>query len=266
MNRLPLLFLLLLTLGVRAQDIGGVWKGSLSMPGGCFAENNIEIQIRLKGDHFTGDSYHYLNLDNYVKKYMEGSWDPATRTADIQEGLVTTFKIRPECKICIKHYVLTYHSEGDREYLTGSWTGHIYQSDLLCDRGNITLTRVKESYFKEIPEVVVDTGNLKLDFYDNNQVDGDSITVRVNGKEVLTHQRLTTKPATIVVRIDSTQTFQEVEMIAENEGSIPPNTALLIVTAGNQRYELHLSSTQTKSARVRFIYDAAGENRRKPLK
>ena len=32
--------------------------------------------------------------------------------------------------------------------------------------------------------------------------------------------------------IDLQHRFQEVEMIAENLGSIPPNTALLIVTAG----------------------------------
>jgi hypothetical protein len=57
------------------------------------------------------------------------------------------------------------------------------------------------------------------------------------------------------VRIDLKNTFVEVEMIAENLGSIPPNTALLNVSAGNKQYQLYLSSTETKSARVRFIYE-----------
>ena len=43
--------------------------------------------------------------------------------------------------------------------------------------------------------------------------------------------------------------------ISENLGSIIPNTALLIITAGKKRYQLFLSSTETKSAKVRFVYD-----------
>jgi hypothetical protein len=44
-------------------------------------------------------------------------------------------------------------------------------------------------------------------------------------------------------------------MIAENQGSIPPNTAILIITAGEARHQLTLNSTEIKSARVRFVYE-----------
>jgi hypothetical protein len=65
------------------------------------------------------------------------------------------------------------------------------------------------------------------------------------------------------VRIDPQNTFQEIEMVAENLGSIPPNTALLIITAGKKRYQLFLSSTESKSAMVRFVYDNdAGLNKK----
>ncbi len=47
----------------------------------------------------------------------------------------------------------------------------------------------------------------------------------------------------------------EVEMIAENLGSIPPNTSFLEVLAGNIYHRLFLVSTKTKSAKVRFVYD-----------
>ena len=46
-------------------------------------------------------------------------------------------------------------------------------------------------------------------------------------------------------------------MVAENLGSIPPNTAILIITAGKNRHQLSLSSSETKSARVRIVYDQA---------
>jgi hypothetical protein len=44
-------------------------------------------------------------------------------------------------------------------------------------------------------------------------------------------------------------------MIAENLGTIPPNTAVLIITAGEKHYRLYLTSTENKNAMVRFIYD-----------
>ena len=44
-------------------------------------------------------------------------------------------------------------------------------------------------------------------------------------------------------------------MYAENLGSIPPNTAILIITAGKNRHLLSLSSSEVKSARVRIVYD-----------
>jgi hypothetical protein len=96
---------------------------------------------------------------------------------------------------------------------------------------------------------------LRLDFYDNAIIDGDSITVRVNKKLVLSHQRLTEKPITVFIQVDLNNTFQEIEMVAENEGSIPPNTALLIITAGAKKYELFMASTEEKAARVRFVYE-----------
>jgi hypothetical protein len=75
---------------------------------------------------------------------------------------------------------------------------------------------------------------------------------------VLTHQRLTGQPITTYVRIDLNNTFHEIEMVAENLGSIPPNTALLIITAGKNRHLLSMSSSESKSARIRIVYDPEG--------
>jgi hypothetical protein len=77
----------------------------------------------------------------------------------------------------------------------------------------------------------------------------------VNQQVILSHQRLTATPITSFLKVDLHNTFQEIEMVAENLGSIPPNTALLIITAGEKRYQLFLTSTQTKSAKVRFVYE-----------
>jgi hypothetical protein len=44
-------------------------------------------------------------------------------------------------------------------------------------------------------------------------------------------------------------------MVGENLGTIPPNTALMIVTANNKRFQLYLTADEKKNALVRFIYE-----------
>jgi type IV secretory pathway VirB9-like protein len=55
-------------------------------------------------------------------------------------------------------------------------------------------------------------------------------------------------------------------MVAENLGSIIPNTALLIVTVGKKKYQLFLSSTEQKSAKVRFVYDKSAAVKKEEIK
>lgn len=238
-----------------AQDISGFWKGTLNMNRGCFPVNNIELQISIKGDSIFGNSYHYLDVNNYVKKNFIGTYNRMLKKITLQEELITTFKIPSYCKVCIKQYELTYRREVNQEFLEGDWSSVLGGTNIDCENGPIRLSRIKESAFKEIPEILVDTGTIRLDFYDNGQIDDDSISVRVNNRMVLTHQRLNADAITIYVIIDLQNMFQEVEMIAENVGSIPPNTALLIITAGKKRYELFLTAFDKKTAKVRFLYE-----------
>lgn len=247
-------------LALYAQDLNGFWKGSFSMRG-CFPDNNIELQIVIKDGNASGDSYHYQNIDNYVKKKFSGVYNAAQKKLSLLEGLVTTYHIPHQCVICIKQFDLVYSREGNMEVLKGQWGGHVQNSSTDCGIGPIILKRIKESAFKEVPEIKVDTGTIQLDFYDNATIDGDSITVKVNNQVILSNQRLEGKPATCFVRIDLSSPFQEVEMIAENLGSIPPNTAVLVIRVGDKTHRLWLSSSESKSARVRFVYENEPENR-----
>jgi len=72
---------------------------------------------------------------------------------------------------------------------------------------------------------------------------------------VVSNQRLSEKPIKVKVKIDTKRLEQEVIMVGENLGSIPPNTALMIVNAGDKRYQLYLTSDEKKNAMVRFIYE-----------
>lgn len=96
---------------------------------------------------------------------------------------------------------------------------------------------------------------LEISFYDNGEIDGDTISVYDNNTLLVSRKRLSTEPITIKVVLDENDPMHEVVMVAENLGSIPPNTALMIVQAGAQRFTVRLSSTEQKNAAVRFKYD-----------
>ncbi len=97
------------------------------------------------------------------------------------------------------------------------------------------------------PEVVV-----KL--YDNGEIDDDTISVYLDKKLVLSAKRLTASPLVIRFRIDEDDSDHELIMVAENLGRIPPNTSLMVVESGEQRFDARITSTQQKNAVVRFRY------------
>lgn len=93
-----------------------------------------------------------------------------------------------------------------------------------------------------------------VDFYDNGEIDGDSISVFFNGKLVLSHKMLSYKPITLKLSADPDREVNELVMYAENLGEIPPNTALMVVHDGDNRYEARITSDTEKNGTIRFSY------------
>lgn len=94
----------------------------------------------------------------------------------------------------------------------------------------------------------------KIELYDNGEIDGDRISVYHNNELIVSNKQLTDKPISFNIKADANAPMHEFVMVAENLGSIPPNTALMIITAGGKRYELHITSTVQKNAVVRIEY------------
>ncbi|MDB5191503.1 MAG: hypothetical protein JWQ96_1066 [Segetibacter sp.] len=117
--------------------------------------------------------------------------------------------------------------------------------DVILKRGN---ELVKNLY--------ISSKTIKVELYDNGEIDGDTITVYHNNRLIVSRKRLTDKPITFTVEADENDAVHEFVMVAENLGSIPPNTALMIITAGTKRYELFVTSTEQKNAVVKLEYRA----------
>lgn len=95
--------------------------------------------------------------------------------------------------------------------------------------------------------------SIELRFYDNAEIDGDSIAVFLNGRLLKEHILLAEQAYTMKIAVSDLQTDNELVMVAENLGSIPPNTSLMVAIVDDKRYEAHLQSTEGSSALVRLV-------------
>lgn len=106
-----------------------------------------------------------------------------------------------------------------------------------------------------VKTITTNAPDIKVELYDNGEIDGDTITVYDNNQVIAWRQRLTDKPITLNIKADENTPVHEFVMVADNLGSIPPNTALMIITTGGKRYQLYISSDKQKNARVEVTYE-----------
>ena len=96
---------------------------------------------------------------------------------------------------------------------------------------------------------------INLSIYDNGTVDGDTVSVYFDNKLVVNKKRLTGNAISLNLELDESISLHTLVVYAENLGSIPPNTALVILTtASGKRYELKSSATLEKNAALVFEY------------
>lgn len=138
----------------------------------------------------------------------------------------------------------------------------VVQQEKVMDKPVVSQREVKPVTSRPVPVVLatrenslvkqIETGagEIKIDLYDNGVMDGDTVSVYHNNELVVSGALLSQKPITFRVRVDAGEPRHELIMVAHNLGSIPPNTALMIVTAGDQRHEAFLSSSEQKNAKV----------------
>lgn len=101
-------------------------------------------------------------------------------------------------------------------------------------------------------DIIVHDDSILVSFYDNGDIDDDTISVFLNKKPVLVRRGLTSRALNIYIGLDSTIDINELSMFADNLGKYPPNTALMVVSDGTRRYELYLSASLKQNASVRL--------------
>ncbi len=102
-----------------------------------------------------------------------------------------------------------------------------------------------------VRSVNIKNDSLTLTLYDNGEIDGDTVSVLLNGKVIMPMQGLTAKGISKTIHL-TPEMGDSIELImyAENLGSIPPNTGLLVVHDGDAVYEIRFSGDLQKNSAI----------------
>lgn len=114
-----------------------------------------------------------------------------------------------------------------------------------------SLLQVKNSRATLVTKTIYTSADsVTIFLYDDGEIDGDMVTIFDNGKIVVNKLMLSKEPYRITLTLPLNDSKHSIELMAENEGSIPPNTAYMLVLAGNERVEVKASSDKLSNAAI----------------
>lgn len=101
-------------------------------------------------------------------------------------------------------------------------------------------------------EVDFKSDSLQLALYDNGEIDGDTVSILLNGDLILARQGLKASAIRKTIYIQPGQDEITLVLYAENLGKYPPNTGLLVVYDGEDKYQVRFSADLQQNASVIF--------------
>ncbi len=275
-----------LTLVAQTQTVTGKWYGVGQVKkAGSHSSYLSELILQQKGTRVTGEfNYYFRNAE--IKTKVTGTYNSRYRLLELNANPVLNYQaLDSNGADCPMEGSFTLQISRLKSSLSGQFNP-LYQYRFTCPAINIKfvkqvaettpfpvidaeedtlpppkeepivveadpiITALNRRSFDVPPVIDVEADSLRIALYDNGEVDHDTISVFYNRKLVAYKQMLSDKPMTFVLPLDTA--INEITMFAENLGTIPPNTALAIIYAGEQRFELSLSSNFIKNAAIRF--------------
>jgi hypothetical protein len=111
--------------------------------------------------------------------------------------------------------------------------------------------RIEPRRTVKIRDLFFNSDSLVLSVVDNGTVDGDTISLVLNGTVIANKVGLTSRPfkTTIPASAFVGDSLQLI-MYAESLGTIPPNTGLLIIEDGDIRHEIRFEGDLQKSSAI----------------
>jgi hypothetical protein len=275
---LRIFFLLILPLSIfcQSKNVAGSWTGYLYQDHKS-QSYTISMELTQTANTLSGTIKGVLPTGKYYLFKVDGSISGDSLYLSDASVVDENVSYGTE-RLCIKRYAGKLNVTGNKTVVEGRWAnignrsyanGRYYDGNFTCFPGVFIIEKTEAakpdptaSATQASPEgtfqnrkievqksLEIFSDSLKLVFYDNGIVDDDTITVFLNKEPIISKQRLTANPLAVSIKLKP-GIDNEIIMFAENMGSIPPNTALLIFTDNGQRYEVTIDSDKGKNGTI----------------
>lgn len=117
-----------------------------------------------------------------------------------------------------------------------------------------TIYKLSEEYNNRNNQLIetlrINEKEVNLSFFDNGVIDRDTISVFINGKLVINKRMIDYTPIKVSLLLNKENPIVEIIAVADNLGEYPPNTALMVLSLKNKRYEIPISTDFKINAKV----------------
>jgi hypothetical protein len=198
-----------------------------------------KVKSSLNGFFYRPEKYRYTCPDlrvNYTLDNNENNQD------SVLKNTVAMMKIWAP----LPEDVVVNNTSGSESNNNGNFSSTTESTE----KGLVEKYKARKNILQQ--EITVSADSVRISFFDNGDIDGDSISVFMNDRPILSNQELDVRGLNLYVKLDTTKSVNEISMFAENLGKYPPNTALMVIFDGEKRNEVYLSSSLTQNAVVRI--------------
>lgn len=98
-------------------------------------------------------------------------------------------------------------------------------------------------------ELICKDKNVQVELWDNEKIDGDVISLKLNDRNILDHYSLVSEPKLINITLPDND-VSVLTLIANAEGAEPPNTVRMKLTSGKKTYLVQASTTLGEGVQV----------------
>ncbi len=244
-----------------AQDLTGLWTGYFSLEG---ADRSWEFEVEMIQDrtHIKGigkqieisSSEETRNINATFK--VAGQFYNQKLTYEMNEVIFLKSpngQCLSRCNYRFKETYSKYQLIGncnrngvfykDKQYYIG------HPACKTPANKKVVLSKIKKIKGREVKlleSIPIESKRVKIKIWDDNKVDGDIISINLNGVWLVKNHRISKRIKTMIFELPEKENI--LVFHAENMGSLPPNTAAISIWNGNERIKGLILNSDTQTS------------------
>jgi len=264
---LPIFLFLFFQNPIIAQDLSGTWDGRFSLKGSV---RHWSFELDLQQDHAEvkgiGKQVELSKKDqsrNINATFtVGGNFNGEYLSYDMEEVLFlksSNGQCLSKCEYKLNETLSKYQFVGECQR-----NGIFYKDNqYFPNHSDCRIPATAEVIFEKtkdlngrktemVETVLINNKRMTIKIWDNDKVDGDVISLNLNGIWILKNYRLKKQVKNIL--IDLPLESNELILYAENLGSMPPNTAAISIWNGKEKIKsVILNSDKGKSEAIKIL-------------